>query len=157
MCFHCANRSLPIHPFSRCADFDFDSPDALDEDALVACLTELKVRACRGHGVCVIRTGPPEDERAGMPLACGNKEDQLCSRGRFPLPKSTVTRQERKVVEVPEYDFTRHQRSERTRRVPPADVIVVEGILILHMQRIREMLNMKIFVDTDDDVRLARR
>lgn len=71
--------------------------------------------------------------------------------------KSTVTRQERKVVEVPEYDFTRHQRSERTRRVPPADVIVVEGILILHMQRIREMLNMKIFVDTDDDVRLARR
>ena len=60
-------------------------------------------------------------------------------------------------VEVPEYDFTTHQRSASTRRVPPADVVIVEGILVLHMEEIRDMLNMKIYVDTDDDVRLARR
>jgi uridine kinase len=60
-------------------------------------------------------------------------------------------------VEVPEYDFTTHQRRAATRRVPPADVVIVEGILVLHMEEIREMLNMKIYVDTDDDVRLARR
>jgi uridine kinase len=39
----------------------------------------------------------------------------------------------------------------------PADVIIVEGILVLHVPEIRDMLNMKIYVDTDDDVRLARR
>jgi len=62
-----------------------------------------------------------------------------------------------KAVEVPEYDFTRHRRSDRTHRVEPADVVIIEGILVLHEKSLREMLNMKIFVDTDDDVRLARR
>ena len=41
--------------------------------------------------------------------------------------------------------------------MPPADVVVVEGILVLHMESIRQLCNMKVFVDTDDDVRLARR
>ena len=60
-------------------------------------------------------------------------------------------------VEVPIYDFETHRRKRETRRVEPADVIIVEGILVLHMPDILAMLNMKIFVDTDDDVRLARR
>lgn len=63
----------------------------------------------------------------------------------------------RKIVEVPEYDFKTHSRSAITRRVPPADVVIIEGILVLHMEEIRSQLNMKVFVDTDDDVRLARR
>ncbi len=37
-----------------------------------------------------------------------------------------------KVVEVPEYDFVSHQRSTRTQRVEPADVVIIEGILVLH-------------------------
>jgi uridine kinase len=41
--------------------------------------------------------------------------------------------------------------------VPPADVVIIEGILVLHMEEIRSLLNMKVYVDTDDDVRLARR
>lgn len=60
-------------------------------------------------------------------------------------------------VEVPSYDFTRHRRSEITQRMEPADVVIIEGILVLHEPQLRAMLNMKIFVDTDDDVRLARR
>ena len=59
--------------------------------------------------------------------------------------------------DVPIYDFATHQRSSQTRRVVPADVVIIEGILVLHMEEIRGLLNMKIFVDTDDDVRLARR
>jgi uridine kinase len=55
------------------------------------------------------------------------------------------------------YDFTAHRRSTETRLVMPADVVIVEGILVLHIEDIRGMLNMKVFVDTDDDVRLARR
>ena len=61
-------------------------------------------------------------------------------------------------VEVPVYDFATHQRSmTETRRVEPADVIVIEGILVLHIPEVCQRLNMKVYVDTDDDVRLARR
>lgn len=61
-------------------------------------------------------------------------------------------------VDVPVYDFTTHQRSTtETRRVEPADVIVIEGILVLHIPEVCSRLNMKVYVDTDDDVRLARR
>ena len=60
-------------------------------------------------------------------------------------------------MEVPIYDFTTHQRSREVRRVEPADVVIIEGILVLHIESLRELLNMKIFVDTDDDLRLARR
>eukprot|EP00803_Ostreobium_quekettii_P006270 evm.model.scf_174.2 EVM.evm.TU.scf_174.2 scf_174:14495-25490(+) len=62
-----------------------------------------------------------------------------------------------KTVEVPDYNFTKHRRTNKTRRMEPADVIIIEGILVLHIDEIRELLNMKVFVDTDDDVRLARR
>jgi len=61
-------------------------------------------------------------------------------------------------VDVPVYDFTTHARKiDEVQRVVPADVIVIEGILVLHMEEIRNLLNMKVYVDTDDDVRLARR
>lgn len=60
-------------------------------------------------------------------------------------------------IEVPVYDFTRHARSEEVRKVDPADVVIVEGILVLHVPELRDMLNMKIYVDTDDDMRLGRR
>ena len=48
-----------------------------------------------------------------------------------------------KAVEVPTYDFARHSRSAVTRRVEPADVVVVEGILVLHIPEVRALLNMK--------------
>jgi uridine kinase len=62
-----------------------------------------------------------------------------------------------KPVNVPEYDFALHQRSSHFRRVEPADVVIMEGIMVLHMPEVRDLLHMKIYVDTDDDVRLARR
>lgn len=68
-----------------------------------------------------------------------------------------LSMQAMQAVQVPVYDFTLHQRAQETRRVEPADVVIIEGILVLHMESVRSLLNMKIFVDTDDDVRLARR
>lgn len=65
--------------------------------------------------------------------------------------------QARKPVEVPLYDFKTHARSEETQHVVPADVVIIEGILVLHMEDVRDACNMKVYVDTDDDVRLARR
>ncbi|CAN1321683.1 Uridine/cytidine kinase UKL1, chloroplastic [Linum perenne] len=60
--------------------------------------------------------------------------------------------------QVPIYDFKTHQRcSDSFRQVNASDVIILEGILVFHDQRVRNLMNMKIFVDTDADVRLARR
>jgi uridine kinase len=60
-------------------------------------------------------------------------------------------------IEHPVYDFTNHLRSSETVRVEPALVVVVEGILVLSDARLRSELDLKIFVDTDPDLRLARR
>nr|KAJ0186140.1 hypothetical protein LSAT_V11C900491690 [Lactuca sativa] len=61
-----------------------------------------------------------------------------------------------KAVDIPKYDF-RSYKNNISRRVNPSDVIILEGILIFHDPRVRDLMNMKIFVDTDADVRLARR
>lgn len=60
-------------------------------------------------------------------------------------------------IERPVYDFSTHLRSEETVRVEPARVVVVEGILVLSDAQLRSELDLKIFVDTDPDLRLARR
>ncbi|EFJ31180.1 hypothetical protein SELMODRAFT_440038 [Selaginella moellendorffii] len=61
-------------------------------------------------------------------------------------------------VQIPIYDFKLHRRcSDTFRQVNAADVIILEGILVFHDSRVRDLMNMKIFVDTDADVRLARR
>jgi uridine kinase len=60
-------------------------------------------------------------------------------------------------IEVPIYDFVRHRRTARTRRVEPQPVILLEGILIFVEPSLRELLDFKIYVDTDADLRLIRR
>lgn len=60
-------------------------------------------------------------------------------------------------VEVPQYDFREHARRAETRRVQPAPIVLVEGILVLADETLRAAMDLKIFVDTDADVRLMRR
>ena len=60
-------------------------------------------------------------------------------------------------VETPIYDFKIHGRSSQTVRVEPRPVIVVEGILTFVEERMRQLMNLKIFVDTDADLRFIRR
>jgi uridine kinase len=60
-------------------------------------------------------------------------------------------------VRVPMYDFVTHTRSPETRLIEPAPVIIVEGILVFVETRVRAQLDIKIFVDTDPDIRLIRR
>jgi len=60
-------------------------------------------------------------------------------------------------VEVPIYDFTTHTRKRETRRVEPRSVTLVEGILIFADKALRELMDVKIFVDTDADIRFIRR
>lgn len=60
-------------------------------------------------------------------------------------------------VDIPVYDFSVHNRSKETLRVNPAKVILVEGILIFAEPALRELMDMRIFVDTDADIRFIRR
>lgn len=60
-------------------------------------------------------------------------------------------------VDVPIYDFKSHKRAEESRRVAPTPIVLVEGILVFVDARLRERLDMKLFVDTDADIRIFRR
>ena len=60
-------------------------------------------------------------------------------------------------IQSPTYDYTIHDRSEVTVAVKPTKVIIVEGILIFENQALRDLMDIKIFVDTDADVRILRR
>jgi len=96
-------RGLPLEDRART---NYDHPDALETELLVAHLAEL--RAGRG-------------------------------------------------VDMPLYDFVEHLRRRETRRVEPVPVVIVEGILVLADARLREQMDVKIFVDTDADIRVMRR
>ena len=60
-------------------------------------------------------------------------------------------------IDCPLYDFSQHNRSGETVRIEPKRVIIVEGILIFENRQLRDLMDIKIFVDTDADVRLCRR
>ncbi len=60
-------------------------------------------------------------------------------------------------VHVPVYDFTNHQRTEETRMVEPSPIILIDGILIFTVTKLRELMDIKVYVDTDADVRFIRR
>ena len=60
-------------------------------------------------------------------------------------------------VDIPVYDYTNHTRSEEVIHQEPKEVIILEGIMILENQRLRDLMDIKIFVDTDDDLRIIRR
>lgn len=93
-------------PLAQRAMQNFDHPDALDNNLLIAHLKELK---------------------AG------------------------------RAIEMPVYDFTTHTRTERTQRIDPRRVILVEGILIFADRVLRRTMDVKIYVDTDPDIRFIRR
>lgn len=60
-------------------------------------------------------------------------------------------------IDVPVYDYAQHNRSGDTIRLAPAPIIFVEGVLVLHEEALRDRFNLKLFVETDADVRILRR
>lgn len=60
-------------------------------------------------------------------------------------------------VEKPVYNFVSHLRDDQSESIPAADVVVIDGILLFVDERVRELCDVKVFVDTDADVRLIRR
>lgn len=64
---------------------------------------------------------------------------------------------EERAIDMPEYDFSVHNRKKESVRLEPKDIILIEGILLFSEPRILDLLDMRIFVDTDSDVRILRR
>src|SRR5690349_12944960 len=64
---------------------------------------------------------------------------------------------EGRAIEKPVYDFHNHVRSQSVVHIPPADVIVIDGILLFVDARVRDLCDVKVFVDADADIRLIRR
>ncbi|MER2263063.1 MAG: uridine kinase [Psychrobacillus sp.] len=62
-----------------------------------------------------------------------------------------------KAIEKPIYDYAQHTRSSETVLIQPKDVIILEGILVLEDERLRNLMDIKLFVDTDSDLRIIRR
>ena len=62
-----------------------------------------------------------------------------------------------RAIEKPIYDFITCSRKEGTVRVEPGDIILIEGILVLHMKEVRDETELKVYVDADDDLRILRR
>ena len=60
-------------------------------------------------------------------------------------------------IDCPVYDFTVHNRSDAVTRIVPSRIIIVEGILIFENEALRDLMDIRIFVDTDADIRLSRR
>ncbi|MGG3842116.1 uridine kinase [Anoxybacillus kestanbolensis] len=60
-------------------------------------------------------------------------------------------------IDKPVYDYTLHTRSNEVIRVEPKDVIILEGILVLEDERLRNLMDIKVYVDTDADIRIIRR
>jgi uridine kinase len=92
--------------FAARTNLNFDEPDALENDLLLANLLQLK---------------------AGQAIEC------------------------------PQYDFATHTRRAERRPVSPASIILIEGILLFAIPALREVFDLRLFVDTDDDVRVLRR
>lgn len=61
------------------------------------------------------------------------------------------------VIEKPVYDYSIHTRSDKVIPVEPKDVIILEGILVLEDERLRNLMDIKLYVDTDPDLRIIRR
>ena len=63
----------------------------------------------------------------------------------------------REAIDKPVYDYVHHTRANEVIHVEPQDVIIIEGILVLEDKRLRDLMDIKLFVDTDSDLRIIRR
>lgn len=64
---------------------------------------------------------------------------------------------EGKAIEMPQYDFVHHRRKDETVHVEPKKIIIVDGLMVLYDKRIRDLLDLKLYVDTPADIRFVRR
>jgi len=113
----------------------------------------------QGHSILMIEQDYYYKDQSHLPF-----EERLKTNYDHPLAFDTElliehiqTLQRYENIEKPVYNYAMHTRSDETIHVEPRDVIIVEGILILEDERLRSLMDMKLYVDTDADLRIIRR
>lgn len=101
--------------------------------------------------------GAPESEAERHALVGGINYDDPKSKEVDHLVSDLKALKAGEAVEQPIYDYERHDRSTRTRRIESAPILILEGIHALSMPKIRNFIDLSVYVDTPDDLRLARR
>ncbi|MFN7055138.1 uridine kinase [Hyphomonas sp.] len=101
--------------------------------------------------------GAPSTEEERAALVAGINYDDPKSKEVDHLVSDLKALKAGEAVEQPIYDYERHDRSKNTRRIESAPVLILEGIHALSMPKIRSFIDLSVYVDTPDDLRLARR
>lgn len=111
------------------------------------------------HSVAVMREDYYYLDQSDVPMAIReqtNYDDPAALEHSLMLEHLQRLRK-RRSVQVPQYDYAVHNRKPETRNLGPADLIVVEGLFILHCRDIANLMDLKVYVDTPLDMCLARR
>ncbi len=121
-------------------------------------LAQRITRALPG-GVVIIEHDWYYRDRSGVPAAerSGLNYDEPAALDNDLLARDLATLRSGVAVECPQYDFSTDTRFAKTLRIEPARIVVVEGILLFAVPILRDSFDLRIFVDTDDDIRLMRR
>lgn len=101
--------------------------------------------------------GTPKSEDERLALIASINYDAPQSKEVDHLVKDLKALKAGQGVDQPIYDYDRHDRSKKTRRIEPAPILILEGIHALSMPKIRPLIDLSVYVDTPDDLRLARR
>lgn len=112
-----------------------------------------------GHSISIIQQDSYYKDQAGMAMEerrAVNYDHPLAFDSDLLYQHLKMLKQ-RQAIDVPVYDYTISTRSPEVIHQEPTDVVILEGILILSDERIRDMLDIKVYVDTDDDIRIIRR
>ncbi|APR28284.1 uridine kinase [Pediococcus acidilactici] len=112
-----------------------------------------------GHSISIIQQDSYYKDQSGMTMEerrAVNYDHPLAFDSDLLYQHLKMLKQ-RQAIDVPVYDYTISTRSPEVIHQEPTDVVILEGILILSDERIRDMLDIKVYVDTDDDIRIIRR
>ncbi len=101
--------------------------------------------------------GEPANEDERLALIATINYDAPASKEVDHLAKDLRALKSGQGIDQPIYDYDRHDRSKKTRRIEPAPILILEGIHALSMPKIRTLIDLSVYVDTPDDLRLARR
>jgi dephospho-CoA kinase len=104
--------------------------------------------------------GPADDDGTDDGCFCGNSDAEIIAGHiyRFSLLSSHLKKlKQRKTVNIPCYDFSTHSRTKNTEQITPTELIIVDGILILSSQKLSELFDLKIYIETTDEIRFQRR
>lgn len=118
-----------------------------------------KIRECFGDDILVISHDSYYKAHNEMPYEqrCHLNYDHPDAFESERMAEDVRTLLKGKAIDLPVYDYTIHNRAEETVHVEPKEIIIIEGILILENKELRDLMDVKVYVDTDADERLMRR